>query len=431
MRFTLFFLIVLSAQLAFANKFIVESFKTDRGDLAARLYERKDVNNDVCALIKIRTDIQGLKFDVNTNITGNIDYKQGDYWVYVSQNEKRLKIISQDGSITTLEYLLPVKIESSMVYLLQLTSDYKPNQADANLFTLNFEINQSEVFISKDNTAPAKCIGNKSIFKLPKGDFNFKFNKEGFNDFDKKISIKKDTLVIIVLEPGSGTKNQKLPGIITITSEPAGAEVFLNDQKMGLTPYNEQLNPGYYDLILRKNLYHPYSSHFLVEEGQSKTLPNINLSAMFGSLEVNSTIEETEIFIDNKSRGIAPVSIKQLESGKHTVRAENKWYHADQKEVLVEDKKSGIINFKLNPSFGELNIISEPDSAEVFIDGEKMGITPLKIKKIASNKYSVLLKKSMYTGTEDNIEVFDGQKNEKKYVLAKKLGNVKDYGSFL
>ncbi len=59
----LFFLLLSSN--AYSAKFKVESFKKDESDLAARRFERQDINGESCALVKISTDFNGLNFHSN------------------------------------------------------------------------------------------------------------------------------------------------------------------------------------------------------------------------------------------------------------------------------------------------------------------------------------------------------------------------------
>ena len=53
------FLQLISIQLK-ADKFQVESFTKDEKDIAARKAELKDINDDYCAIIKVRTNVDGI-----------------------------------------------------------------------------------------------------------------------------------------------------------------------------------------------------------------------------------------------------------------------------------------------------------------------------------------------------------------------------------
>lgn len=99
---------------ALADEFVVKSFVLDPSDISARKYERRDINDDKCAIIKIRTDIEGIKFDPRLGAEGSVDFKNGEYWLYVSPGEKVIKIIK--SGFISFDYVIETKIESSNVY---------------------------------------------------------------------------------------------------------------------------------------------------------------------------------------------------------------------------------------------------------------------------------------------------------------------------
>jgi len=66
-------------------------------------------------------------------------------------------------------------------------------------------------------------------------------------------------------------------GIISITTDPPGAKVFIDGEYKGQTPAEISLATGTYQLFLQRQLYEPYNESLMIEKGQAKTL-NIRLS---------------------------------------------------------------------------------------------------------------------------------------------------------
>ncbi len=66
-------------------------------------------------------------------------------------------------------------------------------------------------------------------------------------------------------------------GIISITSDPPGAKVFIDGEYKGQTPAEISLITGSHQLFLQRQLYEPYRDSVVIEKGQTKTL-NIKLS---------------------------------------------------------------------------------------------------------------------------------------------------------
>jgi hypothetical protein len=423
-------MLILSTNNVHAYKFIVERFtRSDEQD--ARKYPKKDQNGEACALIKVRTDIKNLKFDANNGIQADVDYIDGDYWVYVSGGEKKLKIMIEGGGITTLDTIFPERILPSTVYLMLLSSDYKPYDSDANLINVRFQFNQSAVYTSLDKTVPSKSIDNYTVFKLPQknGEYNFQFSKEGFNDIDRKIKVNNDTTIFIEMIEGNRGRKFEVPGIISISSDPNVADVYLNDQQVGKTFYQEQLPPGTYTLTIRKSLYHSYTGTFKILSEENKQLPMIKLNPKFGGLQINSTLPETDIYVDDKPFGFAPVLISQIESGEHSIKAERKLYHSETKKVVLLDSENKQVDFDLKQAFGSLSIQSEPENAEVFIDGKKVGVTPYLDEQIVSGKYRVVLKKELYNDYEESLVVHDNELSKSNFFMTRNYGTISIYAS--
>ena len=92
MRKVLFFVFLTFCVLynASAQKLTVESFKLASSDLTAQTQPRKDLNNHNCALIKVGLGLQGVQFE--GSIMGNVENKTGEYWVYMPQGNRMLKV---------------------------------------------------------------------------------------------------------------------------------------------------------------------------------------------------------------------------------------------------------------------------------------------------------------------------------------------------
>ena len=109
----LLFAVILSA---IAQKLTVESFKLASSDLTAQTQPRKDLNNRNCALIKVGLGLQGVQFE--GSIMGNVENKTGEYWVYMPQDNRMLKIKHANYApvmVTFADYGVE-KLESNRTY---------------------------------------------------------------------------------------------------------------------------------------------------------------------------------------------------------------------------------------------------------------------------------------------------------------------------
>ena len=111
-----FVLLFAAISTVFAQKLTVESFKLAGSDLTAQTQPRKDLNDRNCALIKVGIGLQGVQFE--GGIMGNVENKTGEYWVYMPQGNRQLKVKHANYApvmVTFADYGVE-KLESNRTY---------------------------------------------------------------------------------------------------------------------------------------------------------------------------------------------------------------------------------------------------------------------------------------------------------------------------
>ena len=402
-----------------AAEFTIKSFKHIPNDISARRYAKKDINNNYCAIIKIRTDIDGLKF-FSAQLE-DISMKEGEYLLYVQEGTKYLEIY-KNGFVKKV-YNIPQRIKSSNVYSMILTAEGQYSRADANLIELVFKFNVDNVFIKRMGLAPTEANGKTAVLNLPSGNYNFKFSKEGYKDSEKTINLNKNETINISLEEGKSETKYKLPGIVTINSDPAGADIFINDEKKGKTPFNQQMLAGKYKMTIRKKLYYSITKEFTLNEKKTKQLPTIKLKDKSAYLTIKATPENSNIYIDEKPKGNY-VNELRLESGNYKIKIEKNLYHSQEEDIFLKIDENKTMNFQLIPTFGSLKINSEPNGARLFIDNKYEGKTSFTQDTVISGSYEIRVEKDLYYSTEEEIVVKDAELTTKTIIMSKNYGTL-------
>lgn len=302
---------------------------------------------------------------------------------------------------------------------------------EGEVYELIFSFNTEGVYISKDGSAPIINQTKNAVFRISKGNHNFSFIKGGYKELSKEINLTGNAKHEINLEKGKSTQTLKLPSIVRINSNPSGAEIFLNEQKVGVTPLQYNLQPGFYGLKVKKDLYHLVLTDFTVREGETYEIPLFNLKPRFGTLTVNTTPERSKIYINGVFEGYTPLRKEMFLSGNHTIKAESELYHEEIQDFYLADGETKNISLKLKQAFGELTVNSKPEGAKVFIDEQEVGTTPYSNQKMRSKAYRVRLEKPYHSEAVKNVEVKDGQKSTLDFVLDMNVGilNISAQGS--
>lgn len=91
MKRILLFLALLASTLAsYAQEISVTSMELLPMDLTARVYARKDLNGETCALIKVYLPVEGASFE--GNVVGDTELNVNEYYVYMTSGSKVLVV---------------------------------------------------------------------------------------------------------------------------------------------------------------------------------------------------------------------------------------------------------------------------------------------------------------------------------------------------
>ena len=200
-------------------------------------------------------------------------------------------------------------------------------------------------------------------------------------------------------------------GFLAISSEPTDADIYIDGKHYGKTNnVITDLAVGTHELKLEKEGYSTVIRTFVTTKGETLKL-NETLHAVVNKktyLIVQADQPDAIVYIDGEMLG-AKEARKLVDDGTtHTYKIECKLYHEESGTVTVKDKT--VVNKTLRPAFGYLNISSTPEQgANVWVDGELIGVTPIKTDKLASGSHTVRVMKDMYKMTEKSFTVTDGQ----------------------
>ena len=131
--------------------------------------------------------------------------------------------------------------------------------------------------------------------------------------------------------------------------------------------------------------------------------------------------EDAEIFIDKKSVGSAEQHT--VTEGSHQVRIVKDGYQPILETIYV-DKKNVLFKYTLKEiEYVDLEIRTDPDSAEVYIDDVKVGaVTPVS-DFYPAGRYPIRIEREWYVPYEDYIDI-KAPKTKKAYTLQPDFGQI-------
>jgi formylglycine-generating enzyme required for sulfatase activity/5-hydroxyisourate hydrolase-like protein (transthyretin family) len=211
---------------------------------------------------------------------------------------------------------------------------------------------------------------------------------------------------------------------LVITTEPEGADVYIDEKHCGQTDFLQEFKEGPHTYRVSKDLYHSEAGQLelIVEDGKKKM--DFKLRPNFGFVNIKSLPESgAGIFLDNVDLNVqTPHKTDRVKSGAHKVKITHQWYEDAEKEVVVQDGETSELIFDLEPKFAALNINTSPD-AEIYLDGKLEGNTSL-AKRLMAGTYELGIKKAMYFDIAETIEIKAGEPFTKKYELLPAFADV-------
>ena len=180
----LFFAVISSV---FAQKLTVESFKLATSDLTAQTQPRKDLNNHNCALIKVGLGLQGVQFE--GSIMGNVENKTGEYWVYMPQGNRMLKVKYTNYApvmVNFADYGVE-KVESNRTYELVVTASGGMQSEQKQKLTIRYTPSSATVLVDNKMVKGKNGVAQTT---LPVGQHSYIVACDGYESEEGTVKLK-------------------------------------------------------------------------------------------------------------------------------------------------------------------------------------------------------------------------------------------------
>jgi hypothetical protein len=209
-------------------------------------------------------------------------------------------------------------------------------------------IGASAILHGPRGRALAQCQTPCSFNNLAPQQYSLEVKKDGYQPVETALQVKANAVSDQKLSLESLAKG------LFISSEPAGADVFINGAKQsGQTPVTLPLAPGSYNLVLRLQGYEAYSGTVQVKDNiqtqlATKLTEKSNNRVAWAQVDTNP--KGAEIFVDDKATGkITPARV-ELPIGMHSVTLTLDGFQPLKRTVQVSDGGTVNVHESLKPN---------------------------------------------------------------------------------
>jgi hypothetical protein len=210
------------------------------------------------------------------------------------------------------------------------------------------------------------------------GDHVVEVRREGIAPWRQTVTVVAGQQIKVAANFGAAASGN---GSLRVISNEPEVEIYVDGEDKGKAPITmNDTRPGEHIIGARKK-------GFKAQEQTVRVASNENAIVSFrmevappdrphAGLKVQSTIPNAEVFLDGSSLGRAPVDRADLDPGKHYVSVHRDGYSDFKREIVLQENQAVTLVADLSAS-GSLRILSTPEGAEVRLDGELIGRTPV------------------------------------------------------
>ena len=169
------------------------------------------------------------------------------------------------------------------------------------------------------------------------------------------------------------------------------------------------IRSGSYELTLLNDGYHASVTQLLVSAEQSQTHPFV-MRKLPGIISIASDITDgARVQIDGVDIGLTPLNGVLVESGDHQMTISKERY-LDYRETISVEGRSVVQRYQasLEPAWATVSLSTVPAGADVLVDGEIFGTTPVNAE-ILQGRRDLTLKLSGHKAWQDDFDVIAGQ----------------------
>ena len=218
---------------------------------------------------------------------------------------------------------------------------------------------------------------------------------------------------------------QALPGKLDIVSRPSGASVEIDGEFRGHTPLGElTVAAGEHRLTLQARRYSSYRAQIAVKGRGELQQFEISLQPAWANISIDSTPSGATVLVDGEAMGVTPALLEVLQ-GERQVALQLPRYRIWQQSLeVIAGEHQTLPPITLQAAASTLSLGSEPSQANVTVDGEYRGQTPLALELSPGSPHRIAVFKPGYRRVIRELTLQPEQRRELQIRLAARLGEV-------
>ncbi|OGT74216.1 MAG: hypothetical protein A3H44_13560 [Gammaproteobacteria bacterium RIFCSPLOWO2_02_FULL_57_10] len=179
---------------------------------------------------------------------------------------------------------------------------------------------------------------------------------------------------------------QQAWGEVSFTTEPAGAEVLVDGQLVGTTPYNAEILQGEHEVTLKLTGHKAWQDRLEIAAGEVIALPSVALERADGLVFIRSQPSGANVTINGQFSGQTPLEVALPPGRTHEVTLFRSGFDAASRSIQTRPDEEQDITVSLTPITSVVRVVAEPAEAELYVDGEFKGRANQTLELLAASQ---------------------------------------------
>ena len=156
---------------------------------------------------------------------------------------------------------------------------------------------------------------------------------------------------------------------VRFSSNPPGAEILVDGQVLGTSPYTAEILEGEHKLTMKLPAHKAWQDDIAIVAGENMVLPTVELERADGLVFIRSQPSGANVTINGEFRGQTPLEVALAPGRSHELALFRSGFNPANRRIETRPDEEQDITVALVPITSTVRIIAEPADAELYVDG--------------------------------------------------------------
>jgi len=264
---------------------------------------------------------------------------------------------------------------------------------------------------------PRLRLGERYLLRA--GDYELKVTAAGHYDLERTLTVTDEESQTHRL------RLRRLPGRLSFATVPEGATVAVDGRELGVTPLADvPVDAGERQLRVLAERYLPHRELIEVTGMERAQSFSVELDPAWANVAISSVPVGATVYVDGEDSGRTPALLEILQ-GDHRIELVLPRYRSWRQNLSVSaGVHQNLEPIELEPAEGVLRLSSQPDAANVTVDGEFRGRTPLELSLEPDSERRIAVFRPGYDPASRTLSLEPEEVRDMHLRLQARLGEV-------